>query len=65
MFNQRNENGILVTWLARMRESMARLSPQFSTNRTVREYTEEDYLPAATAYRKQGGQLWPASPKRS
>jgi starch phosphorylase len=53
MFYQRNEKGISVTWLARMRESMARLTPQFSANRTVREYTEKYYLPAATAYRKR------------
>jgi glycogen phosphorylase len=53
MFYQRNDKGIPVTWLARMRESMARLTPQFSANRTVREYTEKYYLPAATAYRKR------------
>jgi hypothetical protein len=40
-------------WIARMRESMARLTPRFSTNRTVRQYTEEHYLPAAAAYRKR------------
>ena len=34
-----------------MRESMARLTPQFSANRAVREYTEQHYLPAASAYR--------------
>ena len=33
-----------------MRESMARLTPRFSANRTVREYTEQHYLPAAAAY---------------
>jgi len=33
-----------------MRESMARLTPFFSANRTVREYTEGRYLPAAAAY---------------
>jgi starch phosphorylase len=33
-----------------MRESMARLTPRFSANRTVREYTELHYLPAAAAY---------------
>jgi starch phosphorylase len=36
--------------VARMRESMARLTPRFSTNRAVCEYTEQHYLPAATAY---------------
>jgi glucan phosphorylase len=30
-----------------MRESMARLTPRFSADRTVREYTEQHYLPAA------------------
>jgi starch phosphorylase len=34
-----------------MRESMARLTPRFSANRSVREYTEQQYLPAAAAYR--------------
>ena len=38
-------------WVARMRESMARLTPRFSASRTVREYTEQHYLPAAAAYR--------------
>jgi starch phosphorylase len=33
-----------------MRESMARLTPRFSANRTVREYCEQLYLPAAAAY---------------
>jgi starch phosphorylase len=36
-----------------MRESMARLTPRFSADRTVREYTEQHYLPAAAAYRKR------------
>jgi starch phosphorylase len=36
-----------------MRESMARLTPRFSANRAVREYTEQHYLPAATAYRER------------
>ena len=30
---------------------MARLTPRFAASRTVREYTEEHYLPAARAYR--------------
>ena len=29
---------------------MAQLTPRFSADRTVREYTEERYLPAAAAY---------------
>jgi starch phosphorylase len=49
-FYARDNKGIPVTWIARMRESMALLTPRFSANRTVREYTEQHYLPAATAY---------------
>ena len=48
-FYTRNEKGIPTAWVARMRESMARLTPQFSANRAVCEYTEQHYLPAAIA----------------
>ena len=50
-FYARDEHGIPTAWVKRMRESMARLTPRFSANRTVREYTEQHYLPAAAAYR--------------
>ena len=43
-------NGIPTAWVAHMRASMAHLTPQFCTNRTVREYTELYYLPAARNY---------------
>jgi glycogen phosphorylase len=52
-FYTRNDKGIPVAWVARMRESMARLTPQFCATRTVREYTEQHYLPAAVAYRSR------------
>ena len=52
-FYTRNEKGIPAAWVARMRESMARLTPRFSANRAVREYTEQHYLPAAVAYRER------------
>jgi starch phosphorylase len=52
-FYARDANGIPTAWVARMRESMARLTPRFSTNRAVREYTEQHYLPAASAYRQR------------
>jgi len=52
-FYSRNKKGIPTSWVARMRESMARLTPQFSANRTVREYTEQHYLPAASAFRER------------
>jgi starch phosphorylase len=50
-FYTRDERGIPPAWIARMRESMARLTPQFSADRTVREYTEKYYLAGAVAYR--------------
>jgi starch phosphorylase len=52
-FHARNDHGIPTAWVARMRESMARLTPQFSANRAVREYTEQRYLPAASKYRSR------------
>jgi starch phosphorylase len=52
-FYTRNKQGIPTAWVARMRESMARLTTQYSANRVVREYTEEHYIPAAAAYRKR------------
>lgn len=59
-FYARDDHGIPRSWVARMRESMARLTPTFSTNRVVRQYTEEHYLPAAAAFRDRaanGGSL--------
>jgi starch phosphorylase len=50
-FCSRDGNGVPTVWVRRMRESMARLTPRYSTNRAVREYTEAHYLPAASAYR--------------
>ena len=52
-FYNRDEKGIPTAWTARIRESMARLTPRFSANRVVREYSEQCYLPAATAYRER------------
>jgi starch phosphorylase len=50
-FFDRDENGVPQAFVARMRASMARLTPQFSANRTVREYVEMHYLPLAARYR--------------
>ena len=52
-FYTRDQNGLPAAWVARMRESMARLTPRFSSNRAVREYTETYYLSAAAAYRER------------
>jgi len=50
-FYTRDLNDIPVAWVVRIRESMGRLTPRFSANRTVREYTEKYYIPAAATYR--------------
>ena len=55
-FYARDSQGIPRAWVARMRASMARLAPQFSSNRMLREYVERLYLPAAAAYQRRGAQ---------
>lgn len=50
-FYTRDQHGIPTAWVAKMRASMAQLTPRFSTNRVVREYTDKYYVPAAAAYR--------------
>jgi glycogen phosphorylase len=50
-FYDRDEEGIPRRWMARVRESMARLTPEFSTNRMMRDYLVRYYLPGAVAYR--------------
>jgi starch phosphorylase len=49
-FYKRDNSGIPAGWIARVRESMARLTPTFSATRCVLEYTTKYYLPLATAY---------------
>jgi starch phosphorylase len=49
-FYNRDERGIPAVWISRMRKSMAQLTPRFSADRVVREYTEQHYLPAASRY---------------
>ncbi len=57
LFYQRDEQGLPREWLQRIRNSMTQLAPQFSSNRMVREYVEQLYHPAATAYEKRGANL--------
>jgi starch phosphorylase len=52
-FYQRDQNGIPTAWVKRIRESMARLTPRFSSNRAVREYTDRYYIPAAATYQER------------
>ncbi len=52
-FYSRDQHGIPAAWLKRMRNSMATLTPQYSALRTVCQYTQQHYLPAAAAYRER------------
>ena len=47
-FYDRDAGGLPRNWLARIRTSMAQLTPKFSSNRMMREYVEEYYVPAAS-----------------
>jgi starch phosphorylase len=53
LFYNRDAQGLPLAWIQRVRESMARLTPQYSADRTVREYTQKYYVPAASAYRER------------
>ena len=54
-FYIRDARGISTAWVAKMRASMLRLTPQFSSNRAVREYVEKFYLSAAGRYLERAG----------
>jgi starch phosphorylase len=56
-FYDRDPAGLPVRWLAKVRASMATLTPVYSANRALREYTESYYLPASQAFarRSKGG----------
>jgi len=62
-FYARNEKNQPVRWINRIRESMARLTPRFSASRTVREYTEQHYLPGANAYQARAADKGAAARK--
>jgi starch phosphorylase len=49
-FYNRDKNGIPGAWIERIRKSMSQLTPRYSANRSVREYTEKYYLPLATTF---------------
>ena len=52
-FYDRGEDGIPQAWVSRIRESMARLTTQYSSNRMMREYTEHYYVPLAKAWQRR------------
>ncbi len=52
-FYARDAQGIPVDWMNKVKESIASLTPRFSSNRAVREYVEKYYIPAAAKYEKR------------
>jgi glycogen phosphorylase len=52
-FYDRDDSGIPQAWVEKVRQSMALLTPRFSANRTIRDYAEKYYLPAAERYRRR------------
>ncbi|MDE3114393.1 MAG: DUF3417 domain-containing protein, partial [Pseudomonadota bacterium] len=50
-FYDRDAEGLPRAWLARIRCSMAALTPAFSSTRMLRQYVEDAYLPLAAALR--------------
>lgn len=57
-FYERDTGGIPRAWVARMRASMARLAPQFSSTRMLQQYVREVYVPAFEAYgERRDGQI--------
>ncbi len=50
MFYRRGADRLPREWIARIKESMKTITPQFNTNRVVREYSEKYYMPAYQNY---------------
>ena len=50
LFYQRDADGLPGDWIARMKETIAQLAPQYNTHRMVREYTERFYLPGQARF---------------
>jgi len=51
LFYERDQDGLPRAWIARVKASMKRLAPVFTTARMVREYAETYYVPAARRFR--------------
>lgn len=52
-FYHRDQYGLPFEWIERMRESMAHLTTHYSSNRMLREYVENYYLPLAECFRQR------------
>ena len=52
MFYDRDVDGVPRSWIAMMKQSIRVLTPVFSGDRMVKDYTERFYLPAAEHYQR-------------
>jgi starch phosphorylase len=52
-FYDRDADGVPHAWVARIRASLAQLTPRFSSNRMVAEYLDRLYLPAAADFQRR------------
>lgn len=52
-YQARDDNGCPCAWVAKMRASMANLTPRFSSHRMLQEYVQKLYLPAAKRVRER------------
>jgi len=52
VFYHRIENGVPRSWIRMVKQSIMHHAPFFSTNRMVRDYAAEMYVPSARAYKR-------------
>jgi starch phosphorylase len=52
LFYDRGGDGLPRRWIAKMKNSMKKLGPEFNTNRMVRQYTERHYAPALKSWER-------------
>ena len=52
-FYERDAAGLPRRWLARIRTSLSRLTPAYSSNRMLQEHLDRLYLPSAAEYRRR------------
>ena len=51
-YYERGEGGLPSRWIAKMKRAIATVTPEFSSDRMVRDYAVEAYLPAARRHRE-------------
>ena len=57
IYYARNETGLPIEWLRRMKEAIATITPKFSSDRMVRDYTETAYASLLEAMVAPAGQV--------